>query len=276
MADGTRSAARRVNSEQNSQYKRILTFIIFLLTALVMLTGTFLNPFFMKRQIRTDNNQATVVRKVNVNFNILAGLIGASEDEDANLLTVKQTQPIADHVVDYSLGIHWLRSDSLGLAKQILHDIDLNIDKDSSSVAQRIDDKLNKQHNNAPYFIVEAFNLNTIMLGANIAVVLLVVNLVLIVCTGISLYSLITDMMTRMATRMLVHDVTAAGMWAGFWLILIFGLLALIPVAFNVEAIAVFGFLLEISSSVFLYNVIVGALLYVICAVPWKITAEDN
>ena len=79
-------------------------------------------------------------------------------------------------------------------------------------------------------------------------------------------------MRTKSAIRMLIHDIAAAGMWAGFWVILISGLLAVVPVIFDVDNIEL-GFLLEIGSSVFLEYVITGVVMYVICAIPWQATS---
>lgn len=276
MVDNARTDLRRINHEQNNQYKRILAFIIFLIVTLIMITGTFLNPFFMKKQIRTSNNQAVIVRQVNGNFDNLADIIGANHEANANLLTVKQTQPIADHVIDYSLGLHWFKVNNVGLAKQILHDINLNIDEGSSSDAQQVEAKLKKQKNNAPYAVISAFNLNTVTLGANIAVMLFLVNIIIVVVTIISMLSLISDMRSRTTIKALVHDCMAAGMWAGFWMIVIFIVLALIPVVFNVKSLATFGYLIEISSSIFLDNVVAGVIIYILCAIPWQITSADN
>lgn len=145
MVDGSRAEFRRQGQEQNTHYKRILAFLIFLVAALSMISATFLNPFFMKKQIRTSNNQAVVVRQVDSHFDDLADIIGANHDENSNLLTIQQTQPIADYIIDYSLGFHWFKVDNKKLAKQILHDINLNIDKGSSSEAQRVQSKLKKE-----------------------------------------------------------------------------------------------------------------------------------
>ncbi|WEV37112.1 hypothetical protein [Lactobacillus sp. ESL0677] len=276
MTNGARTGLRRVNQEQNTQYKKVLSFIIFLTVTLIMVTGTFLNPLFMKGQIRTSNNDAVVVRQVNRHFDTLAEIIGANQDGSSNLLTSKQTQPIADHIIDYTLGIHLFKFDNLKLAEQILHDINLNIDQGSSSDAQLVQEKLKKQGDNAPYEVVDAFSLNTIKVGANITLLLLIVNIIIIVVTLISLKSLIGEMMTMMPTKMLIHDVTAAGMWAGFWLILLAGLLALVPVVFNVANFAVLGYLFEISSSIFLDFVIAGVIVYILSTIPWEITSPNN
>lgn len=272
MVEGRRANLRRMGQEQVGQYKRMMAFVIFLAAALTLITATFLNPIFMKKQIRTSYNQAVIVRQVNKNFDVLADVINARDEDDANLLAQAQTQPIADHIIDYTLGIHWFKVNNLSLAQQILTDINQGIDKGSSSGAQVINNKLKKQGANAPYAIVKAFNLNIVTLGANIASLLLIVNVIIVIVTIITLISLINDMKSKASTRVLIHNATAAGMWAGFWLILISGLLALVPVIFDVDNIE-FGSILEIGSSVFLEYVIVGAIIYVICAIPWQATS---
>ena len=276
MANGVRDGLHRINQEQNNQYKQVLSFIIFLIVSLTMITATFLNPFFMKGQIRNSSNEAVVVRQINKHFDALAETIGANKNGNANLLTTKQTQPIADHIIDYTLGTPWFKFSNMKLAKQILHDIDLNIDQGSSSDAQLVQEKLKEQENNAPFDVIDTFNLNTITLGGNIAFILLIVNVIILIMAIISLRSLISDMKLFFNSKMLTHEVTACGMWAGFWLILIAGILAVIPVIFNVEGLAVLGFVLEISSSIFLDFVIVGVVLYILSAIPWEISSPNN
>jgi len=276
MANGAREGLHRINQEQNNQYKQVLSFIIFLIVSLTMITATFLNPFFMKGQIRNSSNEAVVVRQINKHFDALAETIGANKNGNANLLTTKQTQPIADHIIDYTLGTPWFKFSNMKLAKQILHDIDLNIDQGASSDAQLVQEKLKEQKNNAPFDVIDTFNLNTITLGGNIAFILLIVNVIILIMAIISLRSLISDMKLFFNSKMLTHEVTACGMWAGFWLILIAGILAIIPVIFNVEGLAVLGFVLEISSSIFLDFVIVGVVLYILSAIPWEISSPNN
>ena len=276
MANGVREGLHRINQEQNNQYKQVLSFIIFLIVSLTMITATFLNPFFMKGQIRNSSNEAVVVRQINKHFDALAETIGANKNGNANLLTTKQTQPIADHIIDYTLGTPWFKFSNMKLAKQILHDIDLNIDQGASSDAQLVQEKLKEQENNAPFDVIDTFNLNTITLGGNIAFILLIVNVIILIMAVISLRSLISDMKLFFNSKMLTHEVTACGMWAGFWLILIAGILAIIPIIFNVEGLAVLGFVLEISSSIFLDFVIVGVVLYILSAIPWEISSPNN
>ena len=276
MANGVRDGLHRINQEQNNQYKQVLSFIIFLIVSLTMITVTFLNPFFMKGQMRNSSNEAVVVRQINKHFDALAETIGANKNGNANLLTTKQTQPIADHIIDYTLGTPWFKFSNMKLAKQILHDIDLNIDQGASSDAQLVQEKLKEQENNAPFDVIDTFNLNTITLGSNIAFILLIVNVIILIMSVISLRSLISDMKLFFNSKMLTHEITASGMWAGFWLILIAGILAVIPVIFNVEGLAVLGFVLEISSSIFLDFVIVGVVLYILSAIPWEISSPNN
>ena len=276
MANGARDGLHRINKEQNEDYKKVLSFIIFLIVSLTMITATFLNPFFMKGQIRNNSNEAVVVRQINKHFDALAEIIGANKNGNANLLTTKQTQPIADHIIDYTLGTPWFKFSNMKLAKQILHDIDLNIDQGVSSDAQLVQEKLKEQENNAPYDVMDAFNLNTVTLGGNVAFILLIVNVIILIMAVISLRSLISDMKMVLNSKMLTHEVTASGMWAGFWLILIAGVLAVIPVIFNVENLAVLGYVLEISSSIFLDFVIIGVVLYILSAIPWEISSPNN
>ncbi|RMC56807.1 hypothetical protein [Lactobacillus sp. ESL0261] len=276
MANGARDGLHRISQEQNNQYKQVLSFIIFLIVSLTMITVTFLNPFFMKGQMRNSSNEAVVVRQINKHFDALAETIGANKNGNANLLTTKQTQPIADHIIDYTLGRPWFKFSNIKLAKQILHDIDLNIDQGASSDAQLVQEKLKEQENNAPFDVIDTFNLNTITLGGNIAFILLIVNVIILIMAIISLRSLISDMKLFFNSKMLTHEITACGMWAGFWLILIAGILAVIPVIFNVEGLAVLGFVLEISSSIFLDFVIVGVVLYILSAIPWEISSPNN
>ena len=276
MANGARDGLHRINREQNEDYKKVLSFIIFLIVSLTMITATFLNPFFMKGQIRSNSNEAVVVRQINKHFDALAEIIGANKNGNANLLTTKQTQPIADHIIDYTLGTPWFKFSNMKLAKQILHDIDLNVDQGVSSDAQLVQEKLKEQENNAPYDVIDAFNLNTITLGGNVAFILLIVNVIILIMAIISLRSLISNMKLFLNSKMLTHEVTASGMWAGFWLILIAGVLAVIPVIFNVESLAVLGYVLEISSSIFLDFVIIGVVLYILSAIPWEISSPNN
>lgn len=272
MVESKRADLRRMGREETSQYKRTLAFVIFLTVGLALITVTFLNPAFMKKQIRSGSNQAVIVRQINKNFDNLADVIGENSEDRANLLANAQTQPIADHIIDYSLGLHWFKVNNLKLAQQILTDIDQGIDNGSSSGAQLINKKLKQEGPNAPYAIVKAFNLNIVTLGANIAGLLFVVNIIIVIVTIIAMISLLSDMHSKTTTRMLIHDAMAAGMWAGFWLILISGLLALVPVIFDVENIE-FGIVLELGSGIFLEYVIAGAIIYVICAIPWQATS---
>jgi hypothetical protein len=63
-------------------------------------------------------------------------------------------------------------------------------------------------------------------------------------------------------------------MWAGFWLMLIFVVLAALPMLLDLSNLSLIGYLLEIASGVFLELVIVGAVLFVISAIPWQLTSD--
>lgn len=274
---GSRERVYRVDQEQKNSFKRELTFAIFVAVSLCLICLLFLNPAFMKKQVRNSSNQAVITRQVNTHFDDLANVVGDSQGINSNLLTAKQALPITDHIIDYALGIHWFRFDTLPLARQILHDIDLNIDSNSSSEAQQIRHDLKKQKANAPYTVVNTFNLNVISLGANIALSLLIVNVVIIILTVISIVSLLADIRQRLDKRALIHELAASGMWTGFWMILIYGLLSFIPVLFNVESLGIgaLAYLIEISSSVFLEFVIVGVVIYILAAIPWQFTSTN-
>src|SRR5699024_5210899 len=118
----------------------------------------------------------------------------------------------------------------------------------------------------------KAFNLSVITLGANIAGLLFIVNLIIIIVTIITMVSLLNDMKSRATIRMVIHDTMAAGMWAGCWLLLILGLLAIVPVIFNVVHIE-FGCLVEIGTRVCLAYVTAWVINHIICAIPWQIRA---
>ena len=185
------------------------------------------------------------------------------EEETGEILPNSPTNKVSEDQIAGQKEEHEFAALSLAKTKKV---------SDLVKWAQEVNRKLKKQGTNAPYAIIKAFNLSVITLGANIAGLLFIVNLIIIIVTIITMVSLLNDMKSRATIRMVIHDTMAAGMWAGFWLILISGLLALVPVIFNVDNIE-FGFLLEIGSSVFLEYVIAGVIIYIICAIPWQITA---
>lgn len=275
MAEVTRASLQRITEEQGKQYKRLLAFVIFLGISLVMITVTFLNPSFMKGQMRQSNNQAIVVKEVDLHFNQLATLVGANSEANANLLTSREALPIADYIVDYTLGVHLFRTNSTELAHHIYGAIKQNIDDDSASDAQDIRDGLKKQSDLVLANVTTAFNLSLAVLGANLVNVLLIINVVIVVITMIMLVSLIQDLRGRLGWRQLIHEVTGGVMWAGFWMILLFGFLAILPIFVTTQTLNLtgIGYLLELASCTFLDYVIVGVVLYIIAAIPWQATS---
>ncbi|WP_212781392.1 hypothetical protein [Lactobacillus corticis] len=275
MAGASRAEVHRMNQGQNKQYKRVLALILFLGIGLGLVTGTFLNPSFMKGQITSNNNSAVIARQINGHFNALADYVGADAADDTNLLSEKEALPIANHVIDYVLGIHWLKTNSSSLAKTIYNDIQKDVTSDSSTDAQGIKKQLKEHQSSAVAYVTAAFDLSLVMLGANLVTILLVINIVIIVSVIIMLLSMIREMREMLSTRSMIHTIVAAGMWAAGWLILLSGIMAIIPVLFNVEAwnLGGVGYLIEIASSTFLDFVIVGTVLYIVCAIPWQATA---
>ena len=65
-------------------------------------------------------------------------------------------------------------------------------------------------------------------------------------------------------------------MWTAFWFILVYGLLAMVPIFMDTSVITVadLGYWLEIASGVFLDFVIAGVILYVVSAIPWQATSR--
>lgn len=272
-----RSEYRRIDQEQNKNYKRSLTWIFFTIITLVFSMATFMNPSFMKKQAQTSNGQVIVQKQINEKFDRLATLVGGKSVGNSNLLTQKQTQPIVNVMYDYSLGLHWFKNSDLGIAKNILNIINTAIDDDSASNAQDIRQQLNKQSNNAEYIVIDAFDLTDLTLQANIVTLFFFINIVIIVVCLLSLYSIIEQMKKRSDKRLLIHDIFAAGMRTGIIMMIFYGALAMIPVIVNVEALPLkaFAYWLELASGIFLEAVIVGVVVFVISAVPWQISAPE-
>ena len=103
MAESSGTHRRRNNYEivDNAlEYKRPLAFIAFLLLSLLLATGTFLNPAFMKETIKTDSNTVVISQQVNSHFNRLATIVNGSSDEK-NLISDDQAREVADLIIDY-------------------------------------------------------------------------------------------------------------------------------------------------------------------------------
>ncbi|MGE9924300.1 hypothetical protein ACQRAC_03390 [Lactobacillus johnsonii] len=279
MAVRTRSELRRIDQAQTVHDKRSFGIAIFTIVVLFFGLVTFMNPIFMKSQIAKESNGVVAERYINQKFDNFAAAIGAdrsSNNSTNNLLTVEQTRPIADAMIDYTLGIHLFRAENSSLAGQIRKIILTKIDDNSSMEAKSVQEKLRKNKNSGLYAIITSFGLANATLMANIEIVLLVLSILIIIFVGILGYQQIKRLQEIVSTRRLIHMVAAGGMRAAICMIVIFGLLAFIPTIFDVEGFILnIGYFLEIASGIFLELVIVGVVLFVISTITWQITSAE-
>ena len=279
MAVRTRSELRRIDQAQTVHDKRSFGIAIFTIVVLFFGLVTFMNPIFMKSQIAKESNGVVAERYINQKFDNFAAAIGAdrsSNNSTNNLLTVEQTRPIADAMIDYTLGIHLFRAENSSLAGQIRKIILTKIDDNSSMEAKSVQEKLRKNKNGGLYAIITSFGLANATLMANIEIVLLVLSILIIIFVGILAYQQIKRLQEIVSTRRLIHMVAAGGMRAAICMIVIFGLLAFIPTIFDVEGFILnIGYFLEIASGIFLELVIVGVVLFVISTITWQMTSAE-
>lgn len=279
MAVRTRSELRRIDQAQTVHDKRSFGIAIFTIVVLFFGLVTFMNPIFMKSQIAKESNGVVAERYINQKFDNLAAAIGAdrsSNNSTNNLLTVEQTRPIADTMIDYTLGIHLFRAENSSLAGQIRKIILTKIDDNSSMEAKSVQEKLRKNKNSGLYAIITSFGLANATLMANVEIVLLVLSILIIIFVGILAYQQIKRLHEIVSTRRLIQMVAAGGMRAAICMIVIFGLLAFIPTIFDVESFILnIGYFLEVASGIFLELVIVGVVLFVISTITWQITSAE-
>lgn len=279
MAVRTRSELRRIDQAQTVHDKRSFGIAIFTIVVLFFGLVTFMNPIFMKSQIAKESNGVVAERYINQKFDNLAAAIGAdrsSNNSTNNLLTVEQTRPIADTMIDYTLGIHLFRAENSSLAGQIRKIILTKIDDNSSMEAKSVQEKLRKNKNSGLYAIITSFGLANATLMANVEIVLLVLSILIIIFIGILAYQQIKRLHEIVSTRRLIQMVAAGGMRAAICMIVIFGLLAFIPTIFDVESFILnIGYFLEVASGIFLELVIVGVVLFVISTITWQITSAE-
>ncbi|MBD5430017.1 hypothetical protein [Lactobacillus sp.] len=277
MVAGSRSELRRIDQAQNAHNKRSLVFIIFTVITLGFSLLTFMNPNFMKKQLAKESNAVVAERFVNERFDNFAETIGADRNGDtSNILTEKQTKPIANAMVDYTLGIHWFRAENASLAEKIRQVILKKIDGNSSQEAQSVKSHLKKYNNRGIYSVITGFNLSSVTLSANIETLFVVINALIIMMCLLSLFSVIRNMTTLLSKKGIVHAIMGAIMWVGALFMIIYGLLAAVPLIFNVEGLIFsIGYFLEVASGIFLELVIVGVILFVISTILWQLTTED-
>lgn len=279
MAVRTRSELRRIDQAQTVHDKRSFGIAIFTIVVLFFGLVTFMNPIFMKSQIAKESNGVVAERYINQKFDNFAAAIGAdrsSNNSTNNLLTVEQTRPIADAMIDYTLGFHLFRAENSSLAGQIRKIILTKIDDNSSMEAKSVQEKLRKNKNSGLYAIITSFGLANATLMANVEIVLLVLSILIIIFVGILAYQQIKRLHEIVSTRRLIQMIAAGGMRAAICMIVIFGLLAFIPTIFDVESFILnIGYFLEVASGIFLELVIVGVVLFVISTITWQITSAE-
>lgn len=275
MAETTRSELRRLDAEQNRTYKRSFVATIFVVVSLILFSFTLMNPSFMKGITRTSNGQAVIDAQINAKFDRLAVLVNGKKNSSSNLLTSNQTQVLSDELIDYTLGIHWFKTDNASLANEIYSTLNKEIDSNSDTEAQSVMKALKKQGDSSVYTIISAFDLADVTQQTNLVTMFLIINTVLVIVLILSLISTLMEMREKLRLKAIIHEVTGAGMWTGALMITIYVILAMIPLIFNVESITLldFGYWLELASSVFLEYVMFGAIIFVINTIPWQITS---
>lgn len=275
-----RTSARRKRGEEEEifdnalEYKRPMAFVAFLLVSLLLVRGTFLNPSFMKQTIKTESNTVIISKQINSHFNRLTTIVNGNSD-DENLLSDEQALEVADLIIDYKYGFHLIQTSDTALANQIKQVI-LKSEKTDSSQVATVRKKLKKQKTSATYIVANAFDLATVLLEANLVTIVRLVAVIVIILCIVAIVSIFKEAFKSHTKRAVIHDLTAGLMWTAFWLMLIYGLMALVPIFFDTSVITALdlGYWLEIASGVFLNYVIVGAALYVISAIPWQVTSN--
>lgn len=277
MEVGSRSELRRINHAQNLHNKNSLILSFFILLTLVFSLVTFMNPNFMKKQLAKENNSVVVERYLNNKFDNFADSINANRNGDtSNILTTKQTKPIANAMIDYALGFHLFRTENASVAQEIKTVIFTKINDNSSTEAQSVKKILKKNNTQGIYAIITGFNLSNLTLAANIETLFVLVNILLSILCFISLISVIKNMTLRLPGKAFFHALSSAGMWVGALCILIYGVLALTPLLFNVESLPLaIGYWLEIASGIFLELVIIGVGLFIISTIFWQLTSSN-
>lgn len=277
MVVDSRTELRRIDQAKGAHNKRSLIFILFTVITLTFSLLTFMNPSFMKKQISKESNAVVVERFVNERFDNFAETIGADRNGDTrNILTEEQTKPIANAMVDYTLGLHWFRAENASLAEKIRQVILKKIDANSSQEAQSVKSHLKKYNSQGIYSVINGFELSSITLCANIETLFVVINIIFIIMCLLSSVSVIRSMKMLLTKKDLLHTIMAACMWTGALIMVIYGLLAAVPLIFNVEGLILgIGYFLEVASGIFLELVIIGVILFVISTIAWQLTNTD-
>lgn len=132
MNEDSRVELIKLSVTQTKHYKRMVECLTFLLVTLLFSTLTFMNPYFMTKQLAKESNYVIVDRQINKKFNNLANVLEVEKKEtNSALLNSKQTQPMARELVDYVIGLGWFKTDN----SEIAHKIKKQIYKFDSNVS---------------------------------------------------------------------------------------------------------------------------------------------
>ncbi|EFO70847.1 hypothetical protein HMPREF9211_1343 [Lactobacillus iners LactinV 01V1-a] len=112
------------------------------------------------------------------------------------------------------------------------------------------------------------------MLLANLHTLFLIINVVVIITCVFVALALLKEYMSILKGRSLIHLTSVAISISSLMIMLIFILLAALPLIFNVESWNILGLFLEIASGIFLELVFVAAILFVISTVISQVTSK--
>ncbi|MDO4912714.1 MAG: hypothetical protein Q3960_04075 [Lactobacillus sp.] len=268
--------ARRVTNDQKNHYKRILAWVAFMAVSILMTLLTFFNPYYMKQQIRQSANEVVVTKQANVHFNTLAKYLNAYDDQTASSLTTNELLPIADELIDWTLGVHAFRTSDTLLASNIYDHLKKNISNSSTVGAKEVKKRMLKNPAASLSYIDAAYSLSVVSLTGNLELILFAVGVILLISIVVMLKSFLQEMGSSLQSRkMFIHEVSAAIMWMAFWTIFIYGLLSVLPIFISLDnlGLGIIAFLFETSSPTFLNFVIAGVVLYIISAISWQATS---
>lgn len=274
MAQRDTRSRKRLEQDDNKRYKGFLGFSFFILITLGFFMATFMNSSFMDKQIQKESNVVLVNEKLNDGFNSFAESLGADRQSEKNLLTTDITLPIAREFVCYTLGFHWFKTENEDLAQSIQDILVKRINDNSSTETKAIQKLIKQNKRTAQYAISSGFNLTEVTALANTVTLGWIIGGLIILLGIIMVLSIVKKLRQYLRARDILHDLSGAMMWAAAFVMIIFGVIALIPTFIDTElyfGLGV-GLFLEIGSGIFLEMVIVGAVFFVASTIPWALS----
>lgn len=274
MAQRDTRSRKRLEQDDNKRYKGFLGFSFFILITLGFFMATFMNSSFMDKQIQKESNVVLVNEKLNDGFNSFAESLGADRQSEKNLLTTDITLPIAREFVGYTLGFHWFKTENEDLAQSIQDILVKRINDNSSTETKAIQKLIKQNKRTAQYAISSGFHLTEVTALANTVTLGWIIGGLIILLGIIMVLSIVKKLRQYLRARDILHDLSGAMMWAAAFVMIIFGVIALIPTFIDTElyfGLGV-GLFLEIVSGIFLEMVIVGAVFFVASTIPWALS----